>query len=109
MIDYVKPIEFFRADDTMALSCKVRKQRKPMVYFVFSLLAGREQTGSVSGGMKLDMQYDESQMIEMIVEEKNRKQRQIMDLDTVDDEGLLNLIREIKDETLTKTEDESKR
>ncbi len=41
-----------------------------------------------------------SKMIENIIEEKFRKQRQIMDLDIVDEENLLDLIREIKGESV---------
>ena len=48
----------------------------------------------------LEKEDSMSKMIENIIEEKFRKQRQIMDLDIVDDENLLDLIREIKGESI---------
>lgn len=48
----------------------------------------------------LEKEDSTSKMIENIIEEKFRKQRQIMDLDIVDEENLLDLIREIKGESV---------
>ena len=48
--------------------------------------------------MKLNHKISEAKIIERIIEEKVKKQRQVLDLDMVGDDELLDLIRQIKDE-----------
>ena len=49
-------------------------------------------------GNPLDNNYTDSKLIEMIVKEKMKKQRLVVDLESVDDKDLLELIEELKND-----------
>ena len=52
----------------------------------------------------MNNKISESKMIERIIEEKVKKQQRILDLDMVDDDDLLDLIRQIKGEPSSESE-----
>lgn len=78
-----------------------------MVFFSFQCLDIRNYNLRSAGGMKLNNKISESKMIERIIEEKVKKQQRVLDLDMVDDDDLLDLIRQIKDEPSSEPSSES--